>query len=260
MFKGDSGLQRIEVSEQDGRRYLLFGPEQEQETACSLEDPDHPVFEYPCLMLPALALKADTKDLLLVGLGGGWLPGLLQRHRPDIAVTVVEVDPLVPKLAEEFFDFYEGGSVRVVVADGREYLETCAERYDQIWLDAYGGDYIPEHLTTVEFLEVCRDRLKPRGVVVQNVHVEHRLFGAHLATMTEVFGYFYQLRGERGTNAALFARKDVDRPSSVKSAFNKGLRAHGARIGSVNLKAELRKASLGAYEDGTAVLRDFGLQ
>lgn len=256
LFRQESPFQTITVAEQNGCRYLLFGANQEQETACFMKDPDFPVFEYPCLMLPALALKPDAKSLLLAGLGGGYLPGLLQRHRPDIAVTVVEIDPAIPRIAKEYFGFAEGGSVRVAVADGRDFLEREETRYDHIWLDAYDGEYIPARLATVEFLRLCRDRLKTRGVLVQNVHPDNPLYAAHQATMTEVFGYYYNVRGSRGANAALMAQKDVPRPSSARGAFAKGFTIHGAQMGHVNLRAELRKATLDSHTDRFAVLKD----
>lgn len=256
LFEKESAHQRIQVAEKDGKRYMLFGPRQEEETACLLENPDVPLFEYPCLMAPALALQPETRSVLLIGLGGGYLARLFQCYRPNIAVTVVEIDPLVLEVAEKFFGFAPDDSVHVEIADGRGFLEKTDSRYDQIWLDAYDGEYIPPHLTTIEFFRLCRERLKFRGVVVQNVHVENALFAAHQATMTDAFGYCYLFRGAWGANAALTAQKDVARPSSVKQAFAKGLKLHGTRFGGINLSAELRKATIAEYVDPFAVLTD----
>src|SRR5207253_9021562 len=57
----------------------------------------------------------------------------------------------------------------VDVTDGRRYLERNRQRHDVIVLDAYYADSIPFHLTTREFLQLVRDRLRPGGVVVANV-------------------------------------------------------------------------------------------
>ena len=38
-----------------------------------------------------------------------------------------------------------------------------------IFLDAYQNDYIPFHLTTLEFLKEVKSRLKEDGVVVSNI-------------------------------------------------------------------------------------------
>jgi len=256
LFSGDSGQRHITVIERDGVRLMLFGSaDGERETAYNPLDPDASVFEYPRLMATALALQPDTQDLLLIGLGGGYLPRMLQKHRPDIRVTVVEIDPLVIRLAEDFFDFRPGGSVTVALGDGRAFLENAAGRYDQIWVDAYDGTYIPAPLTTVEFLALCRKRLQRKGVLAQNVHAAHPLYMAHQATFTEIFGYCYVLRGAQCGNAVFVAQLDRERPTSVSSAFAAGLRRHGVRFGSINLITELRKAAITSYADPCAVLR-----
>ena len=56
------------------------------------------------------------------------------------------------------------------IGDGRRTLKRLEGGYDLIVLDAYSsGGHIPAHLTTREFLELCRSKLSPRGVVVSNV-------------------------------------------------------------------------------------------
>ena len=42
-------------------------------------------------------------------------------------------------------------------------------RYDAILVDAYRQPYIPFYLSTREFFELCRDRLRPGGMVMVNV-------------------------------------------------------------------------------------------
>ena len=257
LFEGDSDYAHILVTEYNGKRILAFGPSgEEHETACNLLDPDEPLFEYPCLLSTALALKPDSTDILLIGLGGGYLPAIFQRHRPDIRLTVVELDPLVVRLAEDFFYFSSGGSVEVIVAEGRDFLQKTTRRYDQIWVDAYDGTYIPAPLTTIEFLDLCRDRLKTHGVLAQNVHAENPLYMAHQATFTEAFDYFYLVRGTRGGNAALLGQKDSPQPLSIKHAFFRGLKPRQGRFGAINLAAETAKATLTSHRDMWAILTD----
>ncbi len=82
-------------------------------------------------------------------------------------MRVVEIDPEVVDVARKWFAFPR--SIPVTVDDGRRYLERHDRRYDVIAVDAYYADAIPFHLTTREFLETVRARLKPGGVVVANV-------------------------------------------------------------------------------------------
>jgi len=58
----------------------------------------------------------------------------------------------------------------VEVDDGRRFLQRHAgERYDVIMVDAFYSDGVPFHLTTLEFVELLRDRLTPGGVIATNV-------------------------------------------------------------------------------------------
>src|SRR5438477_7631573 len=91
----------------------------------------------------------------------------MHRDFPRLRVRVVELDAAVVAAARRWFAFPR--SIPVDVTDGRRYLERNRQRHDVIVLDAYYADSIPFHLTTREFLELVRDRLRPGGVVVANV-------------------------------------------------------------------------------------------
>ena len=258
LFAGDSAYGHRRVVEQNGVRRLLFGrgSNAEEETAMLLADPDVSIFEYPRLMLSALLLRPTTRNLLLVGLGGGFLPAIIRRHRPDIHVTVVELDRLVAALAEEYFGYAPDAANPLVIQDARTFLENCREKFDQIWLDAFDGEAIPAHLATYEFLELCKSRLVHGGVLVQNLHLEHSRYFSHLATATESFESFYLLRGAGNENGALLAIKGVAQPEPPKKAFARGLKQYGHWLGGVHLKAEAAKAVCASHKDPRAVLYD----
>ena len=62
--------------------------------------------------------------------------------------------------------------------------------YDQISLDTYRQPYIPFYLTTREFFETLRERLRPAGAVIINVghpEGENGLEKALSATLGDVF-------------------------------------------------------------------------
>ncbi|HLE47366.1 MAG TPA: fused MFS/spermidine synthase, partial [Candidatus Thermoplasmatota archaeon] len=48
-------------------------------------------------------------------------------------------------------------------------LAGARETWDVIVLDAYGRDYVPFHLMTLEFLRIVRDHLAPGGVLLTNL-------------------------------------------------------------------------------------------
>jgi spermidine synthase len=246
VFEGDSPFHHIIIRDEGLHRTMYFaGPEgEEAETAIHLQDPGRAVVEYPGLMLTARAL-APGRRILLLGLGGGYLPGLFARFLPERELTVVEMDPLVAELAGTYFGFTPGPNVRLVLANGRDFLAGQGPAaFDQIWLDAFSGDYVPIELSGRAFLNLCRDRLVPGGLLSQNLHRSRpSAFQDQLKTTLEVFGSFLALEGQRCGNAVVMARRGEKeartawRPAELMAAVKK----IGPRLGPYDLTAEIRK-------------------
>jgi spermidine synthase len=118
-------------------------------------------------MLHGLArcYTAETKDVLAIGLGVGIAP--MQFAREGANVDVVEINPDVLPLAEQFFDL-EPAKLNITLGDGRAFLHDCQNRYDVVLLDAFLGDSSPSHLMTREAFEAIRAVLHPDGVLVIN--------------------------------------------------------------------------------------------
>ena len=84
-------------------------------------------------------------------------------------MTTVELDPDVVDAAYTWFKLPRDPRLRVEVDDGRRFLQRTDERYDVIMVDAFYSDGVPFHLTTLEFVELMRERLTPGGVIATNV-------------------------------------------------------------------------------------------
>ena len=110
-----------------------------------------------------LAVVEEPKRILIVGLGGATIPNFLHKHYPRTTIDVVDIDPDVVVVAKKFFGFKDDPTMRAHVADGRKFVEESRDRYDIIFLDAYGRDNIPYHLATREFLQAARARYRPRA-------------------------------------------------------------------------------------------------
>jgi len=190
LYEKESPYTLILVTEDDrGLRSLLFERGGARQSVVKVGDPDHIELPYAKAMLVGLGLVKPPKRVLVVGLGGGTIPGILHKHYPKAMIDVVDIDPDVVKVAKEFFGFREDATMRVHVADGRRFIEQREKPYDMIFLDAYGDEEIPYHLATQQFLEAVRGALNPNGVVVANLWSRglNPLYDSMIRTYQRVF-------------------------------------------------------------------------
>jgi spermidine synthase len=189
----------VTVTEQDGERCMKFSRfyQRSRQSCIFLNDRSKLVFAYTKMMLASLYLAPNPKRVLVIGLGGGTLPGALQRLYPDIDMDVVEVDAAVIRVAQKYFDFRPGPNVHVIEEDGRVFVKRAGRsgaKYDLVLLDAFDHEYIPEHMLTREFLQEVKAVMQPDGVLAANTFSNSRLYAHESATYEAVFGRFYNLK------------------------------------------------------------------
>jgi len=115
-------------------------------------------------------LHPDPREILVIGYGSGrQLRTLVSLPYPR-HVDVVEVNRLNFAASDYFYLNSEAilhdPRVAVHVDDGRNYLLRSRRRYDVILVDVGGLQADgAEFFYTREFLELCRDRLRPGGLV-----------------------------------------------------------------------------------------------
>src|SRR5262249_14507295 len=129
----------------------------------------------------------SASSILEIGLGGGRTACYLHDFVKDSTVTVAELDPEVIALSQQFFGVTPDARLRLVERDGRIYVRTDRDHHDVILVDAYRGRFVPFHLTTREFYSVVKGKLKPGGVVAQNIDPETLNTPDVVATMKAAF-------------------------------------------------------------------------
>ncbi len=140
-----------------------------------------PTYEYLYLLacVPT-AVRPGGKRALLLGLGAGLVPSLLERQ--GVKTDVVEIDPAVLEVAERFFGFRP--AARVFVEDARVHLARSTTRYDYVLIDVFNGDGIPFHMVTLEAFRAAKRRLLPGGVLALNAHGKMDLSMGGVAAVT----------------------------------------------------------------------------
>lgn len=189
----------IIIYEEGDQRCMSFSQRDQsaRQTCKSLSDPNAFVFTYTKMMMGALYLNPNPRKVLIIGLGGGVLPLALAAMYPETAIDIVEIDPAVVKVAQQFFGFNPGPKIRIIEEDGRVFAKRAGkagQHYDLIMLDAFDHQYIPEHLLTQEFLLEIKNLLTSDGVLAANTFSTSRLYDHESTTYQSVFGAFYNLR------------------------------------------------------------------
>lgn len=208
----------ILVTEAVNLRCLSFSIKRQlrNQTCMDTRDPDRVVFPYVRMSFAGLLVNPKPERMLMLGLGGGTVPTLLHKLYPQMEMDLVEVDQAVVNVAREYFHFQENDKMRVIVQDGRVFTRRALiedKRYDIIFLDAYNGEYIPEHLMTVEFLRDVKNLLTPDGIVIANTFAVSRLYDHESVTYEEVFGRFINLK-MRGTGNRVIIASNRELPDS----------------------------------------------
>ncbi|MEI8704257.1 fused MFS/spermidine synthase [Pseudoalteromonas sp. B62] len=171
-------------------------------------DPDKLVFNYTKLTFASLLVADNPKNVLIIGLGGGTLSNVIHELYPTAKIHNVEIDPAVTKVARDYFNFIENDLVTSSVQDGRIFIKRAAikkQMYDWIILDAFNGDYIPEHLLTKEFFEEVQSVLAEGGVIAANTFSSSKLYEHESATYHAVFGDFINVSRENRSNRIILA-------------------------------------------------------
>ena len=173
-----------------GERYLVAKKRGFRQGGILIDAPEKLLLDYTKTAFVGLAfLNKDPQRALFIGLGVGAMPRFFRKHYPNSQMEIVELDPEILDVAREYFFFPQDQNIPVHIADGRAFLKRTSEKYDIVFIDAYRENYIPFHLTTIEFLREVRKNLSEEGVVVSNISIPPwtKLFHSFLKTYSEAF-------------------------------------------------------------------------
>jgi len=145
--------------------------------------------------LTTLVPKTNT-DFLVIALGSGATAGAVSVEPLMKTETVVEIEPLVPKVVAKWFgahnfEVVQNPKVHILVDDGRHFLQTTKLKFDGITSDPL-DQWVKgaASLYTKEYFQLEKDHLKPGGVVTQWVQFyesDEDAVRSVIATFFEVF-------------------------------------------------------------------------
>jgi spermidine synthase len=216
VFEAHSPYHQVQVIDEPGVRVLSFNGT--RETKMSLSNPLQGHFEYTEYFHTPWVWNRDIQRVLMLGLGGGSIQRAYQHYYTNVMVDTVELDPVVVKVAKEYFKVQETPTLKIHNQDGRMFLNRTSENYDLIILDAYTksryGSSIPPHLTTKEFFTLAGSHLTTNGVLAYNVigdiqDSRPEIVGALYRTLKEIFPHVYAFPASSSMNVVLVATKSA---------------------------------------------------
>lgn len=193
--------------------------------------------------LESMASAQKSVKAVVIGLGAGLLPMFLNRCLPFVHTEVVELDPVVLKLAKEYFGFVEDDCLQAHVADGIQFVRNIAnsaasdetslvqDKKDAQCNTSSNGDFESKVISKVDiliidvdsadsssgmtcpaadfvdesFLQTVKDALSEKGLFIINlVSRSQAIKDTVISRMKVVFSHLFSLQLEEDVNEVIF--------------------------------------------------------
>lgn len=183
LFEGHSDFSDYQIIDMlyEGREArVLYGDNATPQSGVALDDDPELLFDYNQRFLEIIE-SIRPRSILVIGGGVFMLPMAVLDRLGDMVMDVIEIDPLLPQLARDYFDFVDDPRLNVIIGDGRAYVDSCTKTYDLIIVDAFTAYDIPRSLLSLEAVQAYARCLNEDGVVAVNFIAAYRTHRTTLA-------------------------------------------------------------------------------
>jgi spermidine synthase len=178
----------------------------ETQSCMDLRQPDALNLEYTRTMMGFLLFVPEPANLVMVGLGGGSLAKFCHRHLPQTRIKVIEINPHVIALRDEFRVPADNDRFRIALGDGAEFVRSPPRHFDVLLVDGYDHQGLPEALSSQRFYDDCFGMLAPGGMLVANLHCGHQRWQQQIERIRRSFnGAILVVDDDDGSNSIVFA-------------------------------------------------------
>ena len=167
------------------------------------------------------ASPSQVRRMAIVGLAAGTTARQATAVYGPIPIDGFELDPKIVEVGLEFFD-ENLPNLTIHIGDGRWNLEQSPQQYDIIAVDAYRPPYIPPHMTTQEFYQICANHLTEQGALAINVGSvpgDRRLIDGLATTMASIFPSVHVMDIPGTLNTMIFATRQPTSASDFAGNF-----------------------------------------
>lgn len=173
--------------------------------------------DYTRSMMGFLLWEPSPARIGMIGLGGGSLAKFCYRHLPASDLLVLEINPHVIALREDFAVPPDDARFRVLAADAAAYLHTQAPSFDVLLVDGFDAQGQPPALCSPAFYADCLAALGPQGLLVVNLHYDHPDYPLQTERLRLAFGgNVVEVLASEKSNGIVFASAGPSlRPRSI---------------------------------------------
>lgn len=222
----------------DGAAKSMHFSLDELQSRMLLRRPAYLDLDYTRTMMGFLLFQPAPAHIGMIGLGGGSLAKFCHRQLPGSRMTVLEINPHVIALRDEFQVPGDDDRFRVMEADGAQYLRHEAPDFDVLLVDGFDHQGQPAALCTQGFYDDCFTALAAGGVLVVNLHSDHPDYALLVGRISRSFsGNAVEVMAAEKSNSIVFASRGPaisPRRMSLPNSLS-GLDAEGH----LQLKSEL---------------------
>ena len=181
----------------------------------SIDLPDELVISYTKAMMSFLLFEPSPKRIAMIGLGGGSLAKYCYRYLPQTEITIVEINPDVIALRNEFAIPADDTRFKVLLGDGAEFVAGAARQFDVLIVDGFDVSGLPVQLSSQEFYDDCFASLAGNGIMVVNLWGGYPHYDEYLARIHNSFlGRLVIVDAEDSVNKIVIATKSAEFPPS----------------------------------------------
>lgn len=235
LFKGSTDLDHYQVIDMvyEGRkaRVLFSGDKTAAFSGMPLDGEHTLLFDYIQRFFE-LVSYVRPKKLLMIGGGVYTLPMALINALPDITIDVVEIDAGLDSLAESFFGFTPDERLRIIHADGKDFLLGHDDTYDMVIIDAFTDLNIPKSLAGLDTAQLIHQHLTKNGIVAINIISSYKGRNARaIENFYNLYDNYFENTGiyPADSNVSLWMSQNF----VLISQKNKKLPSYGLRFGAL---------------------------
>ncbi|MDO8811047.1 MAG: transferase [Gallionella sp.] len=184
----------------------------------SIDLPDELVFSYTKAMMSFLLFEPSPERIAMIGLGGGSLAKYCYRYLPQAEITVVEINPDVIALRNEFVVPADNTRFQVLLGDGAEFVKDAARQFDVLIVDGFDADGLPAQLSSQQFYNDCFALLSDNGIMAVNLWGGYPHYDEYVARIHNSFaGRVLIVDAEDSVNNIVLAVKSAEFPPSLST-------------------------------------------